>query len=70
MITKFVKCDPTAELKSLYEFSLRLVKHGKTLRDGEIVKGCAIRMALTFGDEEQTKSLRSCLYLIKPLQEK
>ena len=70
MITKFAKCDPTAELKTSYQFSLTLVKHGKAFWGGEIIKKCAVRMALTFGDEEQTKSLKSCLYLIKPLQEK
>ena len=55
MITKFAKCDVTAKLKAAYEVSLTLAKHGKAFWDREVIKECAIKMALIFGDKEQAK---------------
>ena len=55
MITKFAKCDTTATLKASNEVSLMLAKHRKAFPDEEIIKECAIKIALAFGDKEQAQ---------------
>ncbi|XP_076804676.1 general transcription factor II-I repeat domain-containing protein 2-like [Clavelina lepadiformis] len=59
MIIGFSKPDSTADLKASYEVALTLAKHGKAFRDGEIVKECAIKMALSFGDKKIAKKFEN-----------
>lgn len=69
MISNFAKNDSTANLKASYEVALTLAKHGKAFCDGEIIKECAVKIALAFGEKKLPKNLKMCLYLIKPLRE-
>ena len=51
-LKSFAKCDSVAHLTASYDVALTLAKKGKAFRDGEVVKECAIKMALAFGAEE------------------
>ena len=52
MLKSFAKCDSAADLTASYDVALTLAKKGKAFRDGEVVKECAIKMALAFGAKE------------------
>ena len=52
MLKSFAKCDSVAHLTASYDVALTLAKKGKAFRDGEVVKECAIKMALAFGAKE------------------
>lgn len=52
MISNFAKNDSTANLKASYEVALTLAKHGKAFCDGEIIKECAVKIALAFGEKK------------------
>ena len=48
-----------SDKKACNEVSLILAKNGKAFRDGEIVKKCAIKMALAFGDIKMAKQFET-----------
>ena len=52
MLISFTKCDSVAHLTASYDVALTLAKKRKSFRDGEVVKECAIKMALAFGAKE------------------
>ena len=52
MLKSFAKCDSVAHLSASYDVALTLAKKMKAFRDGEVVKECAIKMALAFGAKE------------------
>ena len=52
MLKSFAKCDSAADLTASYDVVLTLAKKGKAFWDREVVKECAIKMALAFGAKE------------------
>ena len=48
-----------SDKKASYEVSLILAKNGKVFRGLEIVKKCAIKMALAFGDTKMAKKFEA-----------
>ena len=52
MLKSFAKCDSVAHLTASFDVAPTLAKKGKAFRDGEVVKECAIKMALAFGAKE------------------
>ena len=52
MLKSFANCDSVAHLTASYNVALTLVKKGKAFWDGEVVKECAIKMALAFSAKE------------------
>ena len=65
MLKSFAKCDSVAHLTASFDVVLTLAKKGKAFRDEEVVKECAIKMALAFGAKELAGKFRK-VYLIKP----
>ena len=58
MIKNFASSNATAEPKASYDVSQTLAKDGKAFRDREIIKECAIKIALAFGDKGQAKKIK------------
>jgi len=58
-IIHFAKTDSAADPKASYEVALTSTKHGKAFLYREIVKECAIKMALAFGDKKLAKNFEN-----------
>ena len=54
----FTKTNISKE-KASYEVALQIAKNGKSFRDGEVIKKCAIKMALAFGNEQIARDFES-----------
>ena len=59
MTVDFVKHDSAADLKISNEVALTLAKDRKVFWDGKIIKECAIKTPLAFGNKKLAKNFKN-----------